>query len=144
MATPLGLKVNTIFLLLSSEILVILTQYLGAGVGVGVLVIVGVGVGVLVIVGVGVGVGVIVLVGVGVGVIVLVGVGVGVGVFVAVAAGVGVGVVVGSGVGVLVAFGLTGTLDGTLTNKLVLEGLFGKVKKVISTSETIKSGCYLS
>ena len=35
-------------------------------------------------------------------------------------------------------FGLTGTLDGTLTNKLVLEGLFGKVKKVITTSELIE------
>ena len=31
--------------------------------------------------------------------------------------------------------GLTGTLDGTKTNKLVLEGLFGTVNKVVSTSE---------
>ena len=28
-------------------------------------------------------------------------------------------------------FGLTGTLDGTQTHRLVLEGLFGKVKKII-------------
>ena len=34
-------------------------------------------------------------------------------------------------------FGLTGTLDGTKTHKLVLEGLFGPVKKVISTKELI-------
>lgn len=33
--------------------------------------------------------------------------------------------------------GLTGTLDGTKTHKLVLEGLFGKVKKVITTKELI-------
>jgi len=33
--------------------------------------------------------------------------------------------------------GLTGTLDGTATHKLVLEGLFGQVKKVISTKELI-------
>lgn len=32
-------------------------------------------------------------------------------------------------------FGLTGTLDGTETHKLVLEGLFGAVRKVISTDE---------
>ena len=31
--------------------------------------------------------------------------------------------------------GLTGTLDGTKTHKLVLEGLFGAVNKVVSTSE---------
>jgi len=31
--------------------------------------------------------------------------------------------------------GLTGTLDGTKTHKLVLEGLFGQVNKVVSTSE---------
>jgi superfamily II DNA or RNA helicase len=31
--------------------------------------------------------------------------------------------------------GLTGTLDGTKTHKLVLEGLFGSVNKVVSTSE---------
>jgi superfamily II DNA or RNA helicase len=33
--------------------------------------------------------------------------------------------------------GLTGTLDGTKTHKLVLEGLFGSVEKVISTKELI-------
>jgi superfamily II DNA or RNA helicase len=32
-------------------------------------------------------------------------------------------------------YGLTGTLDGTQTHKLVLEGLFGPVKKVTSTKE---------
>ena len=32
-------------------------------------------------------------------------------------------------------FGLTGTLDGTETNKLVLEGLFGKVYRVTSTAK---------
>ena len=32
-------------------------------------------------------------------------------------------------------FGLTGTLDGTQTHKLVLEGLFGKVKQVTTTKE---------
>ena len=36
--------------------------------------------------------------------------------------------------------GLTGTLDGTKTHKLVLEGLFGSVKKVISTKELIDKG----
>ena len=35
-------------------------------------------------------------------------------------------------------FGFTGTLDGTVTHKLVLEGLFGPVEKVTSTSELIK------
>lgn len=34
-------------------------------------------------------------------------------------------------------YGLTGTLDGTLTHKLVLEGLFGTVKKVTTTKELI-------
>jgi superfamily II DNA or RNA helicase len=34
-------------------------------------------------------------------------------------------------------FGFTGTLDGTQTNKLVLEGLFGAVKKVTTTAELI-------
>ena len=34
-------------------------------------------------------------------------------------------------------FGLTGTLDGTQTHRLVLEGLFGTVEKVISTKELI-------
>ena len=33
--------------------------------------------------------------------------------------------------------GLTGTLDGTKTHKLVLEGLFGTVKRVITTKELI-------
>lgn len=36
--------------------------------------------------------------------------------------------------------GLTGTLDGTKTHKLVLEGLFGAVKKVTTTRELIDSG----
>ena len=36
--------------------------------------------------------------------------------------------------------GTTGTLDGTKTHKLVLEGLFGKVKKVISTKELMDQG----
>jgi superfamily II DNA or RNA helicase len=35
-------------------------------------------------------------------------------------------------------FGFTGTLDGTETHKLVLEGLFGPVRKVISTAELIE------
>ena len=34
-------------------------------------------------------------------------------------------------------FGLTGTLDGTQTHRLVLEGLFGAVEKVVSTKELI-------
>jgi superfamily II DNA or RNA helicase len=34
-------------------------------------------------------------------------------------------------------FGFTGTLDGTETNRLVLEGLFGPVRKVITTKELI-------
>lgn len=34
--------------------------------------------------------------------------------------------------------GFTGTLDGTNTNKLVLEGLFGPVKKVTTTAELIE------
>lgn len=36
-------------------------------------------------------------------------------------------------------FGFTGTLDGTQTNRLVLEGLFGKAEKVITTKELIDS-----
>ena len=36
-------------------------------------------------------------------------------------------------------FGFTGTLDGTLTNKLVLEGLFGPVMRVIQTKELIEN-----
>lgn len=35
-------------------------------------------------------------------------------------------------------FGFTGTLDGTQTHKLVLEGLFGSVKKIITTSKLIE------
>jgi superfamily II DNA or RNA helicase len=37
-------------------------------------------------------------------------------------------------------FGMTGTLDGTQTNKLVLEGLFGPIMKVVETKELIKKG----
>ena len=37
-------------------------------------------------------------------------------------------------------FGFTGTLDGTQTNKLVLEGLFGPVKQVTTTSELMERG----
>ena len=37
-------------------------------------------------------------------------------------------------------FGLTGTLDGTQTHRLVLEGLFGQVRKIISTKELIDRG----
>tara|TARA_Y100000389_G_scaffold7454_1_gene7150 strand:- start:2784 stop:4274 length:1491 start_codon:yes stop_codon:yes gene_type:complete len=36
--------------------------------------------------------------------------------------------------------GMTGTLDGSKTHKLVLEGLFGAVNKVISTSELQEKG----
>lgn len=36
--------------------------------------------------------------------------------------------------------GLTGTLDGTKTHKLVLEGLFGPVKSVVTTKELIDKG----
>ena len=32
-------------------------------------------------------------------------------------------------------FGLTGTLDGTQTHRLVLEGLFGKVTQITTTKE---------
>ena len=35
-------------------------------------------------------------------------------------------------------FGFTGTLDGTQTHRLVLEGLFGSVSKTISTSQLIE------
>ena len=35
-------------------------------------------------------------------------------------------------------FGFTGTLDGTQTHKLVLEGLFGPVKKVTTTSDLME------
>jgi len=37
-------------------------------------------------------------------------------------------------------FGFTGTLDGTQTNKLVLEGLFGPVIRVVQTKELIDEG----
>lgn len=37
-------------------------------------------------------------------------------------------------------FGLTGTLDGTQTHKLVLEGLFGKVFSITTTKELIDQG----
>ncbi len=37
-------------------------------------------------------------------------------------------------------FGLTGTLDGTQTHKLVLEGLFGREKRVTTTKELIEKG----
>jgi superfamily II DNA or RNA helicase len=37
-------------------------------------------------------------------------------------------------------FVLTGTFDGTQTHRLVLEGLFGQVKKIISTKELIDRG----
>ena len=37
-------------------------------------------------------------------------------------------------------FGFTGTLDGTTTHKLVLEGLFGAVEKVTTTEELINKG----
>ena len=40
-------------------------------------------------------------------------------------------------------YGFTGTLDGTQTHKLVLEGLFGPTFKLIKTDELIKKG-YLS
>ncbi len=43
-------------------------------------------------------------------------------------------------VGTEYKFGFTGTLDGTVTHKLVLEGLFGAVEKVITTDELIKKG----
>ena len=36
-------------------------------------------------------------------------------------------------------FGLTGTLDGTQTHRLVLEGLFGGVEKITSTKELMES-----
>ena len=37
-------------------------------------------------------------------------------------------------------FGFTGTLDGTETHKLVLEGLFGEVKSFVKTKELIEKG----
>jgi len=43
-------------------------------------------------------------------------------------------------VGTPYRFGFTGTLDGTLTHRLVLEGLFGSVEKVTTTDELIKKG----
>ena len=41
-------------------------------------------------------------------------------------------------VGCKYRFGFTGTLDGSVTNKMTLEGLFGSVNKVITTSELIE------
>ena len=35
-------------------------------------------------------------------------------------------------------FGFTGTLDGTETNKLILQGLFGSIRKVTTTSELMQ------
>jgi superfamily II DNA or RNA helicase len=43
-------------------------------------------------------------------------------------------------VGTEYKYGFTGTLDGTTTHKLVLEGLFGPVEKVTTTNELIKKG----
>lgn len=37
-------------------------------------------------------------------------------------------------------FGFTGTLDGSLTNRVTLEGLFGPVKQVTTTSELMEQG----
>jgi len=37
-------------------------------------------------------------------------------------------------------FGLTGTLDGTQTHKLVLEGLFGPVKNIVNTATLMEQG----
>lgn len=37
-------------------------------------------------------------------------------------------------------FGFTGTLDGSLTNKVTLEGLFGPVKQVTTTTELMEQG----
>lgn len=37
-------------------------------------------------------------------------------------------------------FGMTGTLDGAEVNELVLEGLFGKIEQVTTTSNLIKDG----
>ena len=37
-------------------------------------------------------------------------------------------------------YGFTGTLDGTETNKLVLEGLFGPVRRVTTTAELMSKG----
>lgn len=37
-------------------------------------------------------------------------------------------------------FGFTGTLDGSLTNRITLEGLFGPVKQVTTTSELMEQG----
>lgn len=42
-------------------------------------------------------------------------------------------------VGCKYRFGFTGTLDGSETNKLVLEGLFGKAKQFVKTKELIDS-----
>ena len=40
--------------------------------------------------------------------------------------------------------GTTGTLDGTQTHKLVLEGLFGRVKKVTTVATSITTNANAS
>ena len=40
-------------------------------------------------------------------------------------------------------FGLTGTLDGTLTHRLVLEGLFGTAETIVTTKELIDKKTHL-
>ena len=45
--------------------------------------------------------------------------------------------IVSSAINTKYRIGLTGTLDGTKTHKLVLEGLFGVTKRVVSTKELI-------
>ena len=37
-------------------------------------------------------------------------------------------------------FGFTGSLDGTATNQMVLEGLFGRAKKLVTTSQLMDQG----
>lgn len=37
-------------------------------------------------------------------------------------------------------FGFTGSLDGTATNQMVLEGLFGRAKKLVTTAELMDQG----
>lgn len=41
---------------------------------------------------------------------------------------------------VLYRFGFTGTLDGAETNEMVLRGLFGPVRRVVSTGELVRRG----
>lgn len=45
-----------------------------------------------------------------------------------------------SAIEVIYRFGFTGTLDGTETNEMVLRGLFGPVKRSISTKELMERG----